>query len=223
MSEIPIDIVGFDLDGTLLDTHGDLGQAVNHALKSAGRESVPISVIRGLVGGGSGQMLGRALELTGGRVPDDEFKAIHGELLTYYEANIAVHSGLFPGGQDMLDALSDQGIKLAVVTNKLEKYARRLLEELDLARRFEVILGGDSLGKGRAKPSPDLIHEMIDRLGGGRAAYIGDTSFDTGAAEAAGVPCVAVTFGYCDVPIAELRAAAVIDHFDQLIPVLRRL
>jgi phosphoglycolate phosphatase len=223
----PFAIVGFDLDGTLLDTHGDLGAAVNHALGLAGRAPVAFAEVRGLVGGGARKMLERALALTGGPVPDQEFAGLHRELLTFYENNIAVHTRLFPGGEAMLDALAARGAQIAVVTNKLESLALRLFGELGLSSRFATIIGGDTLGPGRAKPAPDLLHEMIARCGGGsapvRAAYVGDTTYDTRAARAAGLPCVAVSFGYNDLPPAELGAAAVIDHFDELVPALERL
>lgn len=223
MNSFPFDIVGFDLDGTLLDTHGDLGEAVNCALQAAGRPAVPLAQVRALVGGGSGRMLGNALEQTGGRVGDEEFARLHKILLAHYEENIAVHSALFPGGMAMLDALATRGVKLAVVTNKLERYAVRLLDELGLSERFFTIMGGDSLGTARAKPAPDLLHEMSLRGGGGRTAYVGDTTYDTHAAKAAGIPCVAVSFGFNDLPPGELGAEAVIDHFDQLIGALEGL
>ncbi|WP_156841437.1 HAD-IA family hydrolase [Novosphingobium aquimarinum] len=223
MTTFPFDIVGFDLDGTLLDTHGDLAAAVNHALSLEGREAVPADRIRDLIGGGARKMLGRALDLTGGAVPEARFEQLHGELIVYYEDNIAVHSRLFPGGADMLRTLAELDVRAAVVTNKLEHLARRLLNELQLTDRFFTIIGGDTLGPGRAKPKPDLLNEMVARAGGGRAAFVGDTTYDTGAASAAGVPCVAVSFGFCDAPPAELGASAVIDHFDQLVPALRRL
>jgi len=223
MTNFPFDIVGFDLDGTLLDTHRDLGAAVNHALALAGRNKVPIADVRDLVGGGSKRMLGRALKLTGGMLPDEEFGQLHESLLEYYEANLAVHSALFPGGSAMLDRLDARGVKLAVVTNKLERYAKSLLDDLDLSKRFYTILGGDSLGPGRAKPKPDLLLEMVSRGQGGCAAFVGDTTFDTGAAAAADIPCVAVTFGFNDAVPEDLGASAVIDHFDELIPALERL
>ena len=223
MHEIPFDIVGFDLDGTLVDTHRDLGEAVNHALGLAHRPAVPIAQVRSLVGGGSRLMLLRALEATGGPLPDEEVAELHRHLLDHYEANIAVHSRLFPGGDAMLAGLTERGIKLAVVTNKLERYTRLLLDALDLTRNFACILGGDSLGPGRGKPEPDLLVEMIVRCGGGSGAYVGDTTFDTRAAIAAGIPCVAVSFGFNDLPPQDLGAAAVIGHFDRLIPVLEGL
>jgi phosphoglycolate phosphatase len=223
MTDFPFAIVGFDLDGTLLDTHVDLGTALNHALALAGRPAVPVARVRDLIGGGAKLMLKRALADTGGAVPEERLSELHRELIAYYRDNIAVHSIQFPGGPDMLDALEARGVQLAVVTNKLESLARLLLDQLGLTWRFGVILGGDSLGPGRAKPAPDLLLAMQERLGGGRAAFIGDSSFDIRAARAASWPCVGVSFGFNDVPVNQLGADAVIDHYDELIPALERL
>lgn len=223
MTEFPFAIVGFDLDGTLVDTQADLGVALNHALALADRPQVPADKVRDLIGGGARQMLDRALALTGGALPEDEVRRLHRELIDHYRDNIAVHSRLFPGGAEMLDALDAQGAKVAVVTNKLESLAVRLLDELGLSARLATIIGGDTLGPGRAKPAPDLLHEMVERLGGGRAAYVGDTSFDTRAARAAGLPCVVVGFGFADQPVDTLGADAVIGHYDELVPTLARL
>lgn len=220
---IPFDIVGFDLDGTLLDTAGDLGVALNHALVLADRCPVPAEEVRDLIGGGARMMLERALVLTGGPLPEAEIAALHRDLVAFYRKNIAAHTVQFPGGPAMLDALEAAGIRIAVVTNKLEELAVRLLEELGLSHRLAAILGGDTLGPGRAKPAPDLLHEMVRRCGGGRAAYVGDTTFDTRAARAAGLPCVAVSFGFNDAPVDTLGANAVIHHYDELIPALQAL
>lgn len=223
MNSLPFDIVGFDLDGTLLDTHRDLAEALNHTLITAGRQAIPFSEVRALVGGGSKKMLARGLEVTGGPVDPGEFDELSDQLIAYYEQHISAHSCPFPGGLAMLDALADRGVKLAVVTNKLERLAVKLLGELDLASRFYTVIGGDTLGPGRAKPRPDLLHEMVARAGGGRAAYVGDSTYDTRAASAAGLPCVAVSFGFNDVPVEEMGAAAVVGHYDELIPTLQRL
>lgn len=222
MNGFPFDIVGFDLDGTLLDTEADLGVAVNHALAMAGRAPVAASEVRGLIGGGARKMLARALEKDGA-VADDEFAALYDELLRFYTANSAVHTRPFPGTGAMLDGLSARGVKLAVVTNKLESLAVQVLGELGMASRFYTVIGGDTMGPGRAKPAPDQLDEMVARAGGGRAAYIGDTTYDTRAAQAAGLPCVAVSFGFNDLPPHDLGASVVIDHYDQLIPALESL
>jgi len=221
----PFQIVGFDLDGTLLDTEQDLGAALNHALSLIGRAPVAADSVRHLIGGGARQMLDRALAGSGGTA-DIDVDRLHTELIGYYRQHIAVHTRLYPGGAAMLDALAQRGVKLAVVTNKLEALAEQLLDEMALSERFYTIIGGDTLGPGRGKPKPDLILEMIARAACKpplRAAFVGDTSFDTLAARAAGVPCVAVRFGYNDLPADELGADAAIDHYDDLIPALERL
>jgi len=223
MNSFPFDIVGFDLDGTLVDTHLDLATALNHALGVAGRPALPPDTTRSLIGGGTGKMLERGLTLTGGMVSDDEFERLRDTLVDFYEDHIAVHSRLYPGGEAMLAELGERGVKLAVVTNKFERLAVKLLDALELSPRFYTVIGGDTLGPGRSKPAPDMLDEMVRRAGGGRAAFAGDTSFDTRAARAAGLPCVLAAFGFLDAPAGELGADAVIDHFDELIPALGRL
>ena len=220
MTQIPFRIVGFDLDGTLLDTSKDLGAAVNHALSLIGRPPVPDEAVSGLIGGGSRLMLRRALAQTGGDEGLD-VEALYAPLLAFYEDNIAVHTALYPGGAAMLDALDDAGVAIAMVTNKPQPLAEKLLGELGLMQRFACVIGGG--GGFPLKPAPDALHAMVERAGGGAAAYVGDTTFDTGAARAAGLPCVAVSFGFNDLPVHDLGADAVIDHFDALIPALSGL
>ncbi len=220
MNNLPFAIVGFDLDGTLLDTSRDLGAAVNHALSLVGRPPVPDEAVSGLIGGGSRLMLARALALTGGADGIDA-EALYPSLLEFYEANIARHTALYPGGAAMLDALEGAGTRLALVTNKPEPLAIKLLDELGLTQRFGCVIGGG--GAYPLKPAPDALHGMVERLGGGRAAYVGDTTFDTRAARAAGMPCVAVSFGFNDLPPEELGADAVIGHFDELTGALAAL
>ena len=223
MSAFPIQIVGFDLDGTLVDSHRDLAPALNHALLVAGRPTVAPEEVREFIGGGTAMMLTRALERTGGALPEDEFEAVLGELLAHYEEHIADHTVPYPGCLDTLDALLARGCKLAVITNKIEVYSRKLLDALGMTSRFAAILGGDTLGPGRAKPAPDMIDTAILTCGGGSFAMVGDSTYDVRAARNARVPVVALSFGYNDLPAAELGADAVIDHYDELIGALERL
>lgn len=223
MTDFPFQIVGFDLDGTLVDSHRDLAPAVNHTLSTVGRPNVEPDTVREFIGGGTAMMLTRALEYTGGSLPEAEFQAALGELLRHYESHIADLTVPYPGCLDALDALAARGCKLAVVTNKIEVFARKLLEELGMADRFDVILGGDTLGPGRAKPAPDMIDTAILMCGGGRFAMVGDSTHDVRAAKNANVPVVALSFGYNDVPAAELGANVVIDHYNQLVGALERL
>jgi phosphoglycolate phosphatase len=222
MTSFRFDIVGFDLDGTLLDTSGDLAAAVNHALASIGRTPLSVEQVKPMIGGGARHMLAQGLAATGG-CDESELDRLHDVLLGFYEANICVHTAPYPGVIAALDALAVLGPKLAVVTNKKEAFALPLLRAVGLLDRFDCVIGGDALGPGKGKPAPDLIEAMVARCGGGRAVFVGDSIYDVTAAHAAGLPAVACSFGFVIGPVAELGADAVIDHFDELLPVLERL
>ena len=223
MSDFPFDILLFDLDGTLLDTALDLAPAVNHALAAAGRPAVSEAATRGMIGGGTDMMLARALEATGGPVGDAEFARLGQQLLEYYWAHIADRTLPYPGCLATLDLLARRGCTLAVTTNKAERPARQLLDALGMTHRFAAIYGGDTLGRERAKPLPDMLLAAVADCGGGRAAMVGDSTYDVRAGKAAGLPTVALRFGYHDVPVSELGADALIDHWDELIPALEAL
>ena len=181
MIKFPFDIIGFDLDGTLVDTSGDLTAAVNHVLASVGRPPVSPEIVKQFIGGGAKLMLQRGLEVTGG-IPDGDFKPLYRQMLAYYEANVSVHSRPFDGALTALNEMDGMGVRYAVVTNKFESLAVKLLTDLNLAHRMGCILGADTLGKENAKPSGAPIFEMVRRCGGGRAAYVGDSIYDVIAA-----------------------------------------
>lgn len=228
MSTFPFTIIGFDLDGTLVDSQRDLAPAINHALSTIGRDAIPYDETRALIGGGARVMLERALKVTGGLISDDETTALFAEMLRYYEEHIADHTVIYDGCLTALDELAEHGCKLAVVTNKIERYARKLIEELGITDRFDFIIGGDTLGPGRAKPAADMILETISQVGGDlnsgdRFAMIGDSTYDVRAARNAGVTAVAFSFGYYDVPVEELGGDVLLHHWDQLIPALKKL
>lgn len=222
MSNFPFDIVGFDLDGTLLDTSIDLTNAVNHALALAGRAPLTVEEVKPMIGGGAKKMLERGLDATGGYT-DDEMSQLYRELLVHYEANIVAGTVPFPGALDALDALDALGVKLAVVTNKFEHLAQKILVELGLRNRFVALIGGDTMGPGKSKPDPAPIREMIARADASRAAFVGDSIYDILAAKNANIPSIAVSFGFLMQPVEELGADHIIDHYDELIPALRRL
>lgn len=222
MQPFPFNIVGFDLDGTLLDTSGDLAAAVNHALAEAGRPSLSVAAIKPMIGGGARHMLAQGLEATGGS-DEQMLNYLHRVLLDYYARNLSVYTVPFPGAIAALDALDAHGVRVAVVTNKLEGFAHDVLRNLGLLDRLSCMIGGDTLGPGNSKPSPAPIHAMIERSGGGKAAFVGDSIYDVAAAHAAGVPAVACRFGFLMQPVEELGAETIIDHFDDLLPALERL
>ncbi|MBC9030903.1 HAD-IA family hydrolase [Sphingomonas sp. JC676] len=222
MSAFPFDMVGFDLDGTLLDTSADLAAALNHALYLVGRAPLSVAQVMPMVGRGTRFMLERGLKATGGSDPE-MLERLYPELLAYYDTHIADGTLPYPGLIEALDALEARGVTLAIVTNKLERLAVKLVETMGLAQRFRTVIGGDTMGPGNAKPSAAPILEMIRRCGGGRAAFVGDSIFDMGAARNAGIPAIAVSFGFPIQPLEELGADAVIDHFNELVPTLERM
>ncbi len=216
----PFAIVGFDLDGTLLDTSGDLTAAVNHALATIGRAPLSVEAVKPMIGGGARAMLQHGLDATGG-YDADTLDRLHRLLLDYYEANLAVHTAPFPGAIDALDELAARGVTLGIMTNKLERFARAILDSLGLTERFDSIIGGDTLGV--SKPSPRPIQALVEQCGGGRAAFVGDSIFDVQAARAAGLPVIACSFGFLSLPVEALGADAIIDGYADLIPTLTRL
>lgn len=222
MKDFPFHTVGFDLDGTLVDTAADLAAAVNHALSHAARSPLTVEAVKPMIGRGGRHMLEQGLVATGG-IPDADFERLFGEFLKHYEANISVHSRPFPGLIDTLDRLDALGVQTAVVTNKTERLARLLLRNLDLADRMAAIIGGDTLGRENAKPSPATILEMIERCGGGRTAFVGDSIYDVTAARAAGVTSIIVGFGFLDRPAPEFGADHVVEAYDALVPLLETL
>lgn len=222
MTHFPFPIVGFDLDGTLLDTSGDLAAALNHALASVDRPPLPVERVKTMIGGGARHMLAQGMAATGG-CTEAELDVLQRRLLDYYTANIAVLTRPFPHALDTLDRLAAMGVTLAIVTNKLEALARQVLDALALTPRFATIIGGDTMGPGNGKPSRLPIDAMVERCGGGRAAFVGDSIYDIRAAHTAGLPAVACSFGFLMQPVEELQADAIIHGFDALIPTLERL
>ncbi|OQW42412.1 MAG: phosphoglycolate phosphatase [Proteobacteria bacterium SG_bin5] len=218
----PFAIIGFDLDGTLIDTSPDLTAAVNHALALAGRAPLREAQVETMIGGGAKHMLRQALDASGG-IDEAAFRPLYKDMLRFYEAHIADGSRPFPGAIEAVDALRAMGVRVGIVTNKFESLARKLMTELALADRFDCLIGGDTLGTALAKPNPAPIHALIERLGGGRAAFVGDSIYDVQAARGAGIPAIAVRFGFLLGPVEELGADAVIDDFAGLIPALYAL
>lgn len=213
MTAKAFDIVGFDLDGTLLDTSGDLAAAVNYAIGQLGRPPFPVAQIKPFVGKGARVMLERALTASG-ECTSELLEGSLPVLLDYYEQNLAIHTVPYPGLLAAMDALDAIGVRMAICTNKAERFAVPLMHQIGLADRFATIVGGDTVGV--AKPDPAPIHAMIERAGGGRTLFVGDTINDIAGARNAGVPSVAVSFGFLEGTVEALGADAVIDHFDAL-------
>jgi phosphoglycolate phosphatase len=216
MSDRPPLTVVFDLDGTLVDTAPDLIAALGVALEREGIPNPPYDEARGLIGAGAKALVERGLTVAGREVAAERLEELHAIFLDHYADHIADRSRPYPGCVAALDRLAAEGAKLAVCTNKIERFARQLLDKLGLTDRFAAIVGGDTFGVG--KPAAAPLHGAIRQAGGdlARAVMVGDSLADVKAAQAAGVPVVVMSFGYTETPAAELGGDAVIDHFDEL-------
>ena len=220
MIPFPFDVVAFDLDGTLADTAPDLAAALNYALAALGRPAVSADSVRKLIGHGGRVLLQRALG-----AKDEDLDALIAQalplFLDHYAANICVGTRCYPEVEAAMDALQARGAKLAICTNKTARMTHLLIDALGWEGRFAAIICADTLTV--RKPDPRPLIEAIARAGGGAAVFVGDSITDADTAVAAGVPFVAVGFGYSDRPVAQLGADAVIGSYAELIGALERL
>ena len=206
----------FDLDGTLVETAPDLVATLNVVLARESMAPVPYETARNFVGGGARLMLAQGIKADGRTVEPARLDRMFADFIAYYADNVAVHSRPYPGLIEALDILEGRGHRFAVCTNKLEHLSMLLLNELKLTDRFDAICGQDTFAI--AKPDPEILRRTIAAAGGdpGRAVMIGDSETDILTARAAGIPVVAVDFGYSEKPVAEYRPDRLISHFAQL-------
>jgi phosphoglycolate phosphatase len=214
MTSAPIII--FDLDGTLVDTAPDLINALNFILDREGLPAVPLASARNMIGAGARKLIERGLELEGRAASVPDITRLTADFIEYYAAHIADASRPFDGLEAALDELAGRGYRLAVCTNKLEWLSKRLLVELGLSPRFAAICGADTFGV--SKPDPAILRQTIARAGGDPSAAImvGDAGTDIGVARRTGVPVIGVSFGYTDVPMADLKPDRLIAHMGEL-------
>jgi phosphoglycolate phosphatase len=208
--------VVFDLDGTLVDSAPDLVATLNTIFAREGLPPVAYEAARNMVGGGARLMIERGLDAEGRTLPAAEVDRLCRDFIEHYAAHIADHSRPFPGVETALDEIAAGGSTLIVCTNKLEWLSIRLLDALGLSKRFAVICGSDTFGL--KKPDPQLLHRTLERAAARSdcAVMVGDSANDVDMARAAGVPVIAVDFGYTEVPARELNADLVISGFRDL-------
>jgi len=213
----------FDLDGTLADTAPDLMGTLDAIMVAEGFQATPIADARSLLGAGARALIQRALRQQGATVAPAREDAMFRAFLDHYETRIADQSTLYPGVEAALDVLERSGGVFAVCTNKIERPAKLLLEKLGVIERFAFVCGQDTFAV--AKPDPTPLLRTIEAAGGARAKtiMIGDSKTDIATARAAGVPVIAVDFGYTDRPVQEFSPDLVISHFDELPAAAARL
>ena len=216
--------IAFDLDGTLCHTLPDLVAAANASRAHMGLPPLPDATIESYIGDGIPRLVHRVL--TNSRDGDaDAPPAEHAESYRYFTAYYLEHlsdkTRPYPHVAETLSALAQRGIALAVITNKNEEHAKQLLADLDLARHFTRILGGDSLPEKKPKPLPLTTTAAAFGVAPAEMLMVGDSANDILAGKAAGCPTVAVTYGYADVRALQqtpaTRADYLIDQFAELL------
>ena len=213
----------FDLDGTLADTSGDLIAAANACFRGMGAGEMldPVRDAATAMHGGRAMLrlgLGRL-----GIEDEAEIDRWFPVLIEAYRADIDRHTVLFPGAMAAVAALADMGLPSGICTNKPEALAEQLLVSLGVREAFASLVGADTLPV--RKPDPEPLREAARRAGGApeRCLLVGDTITDRKTAEAAGVPCVLVTFGPSGAETGALAPEALIGGFDELPGVVERL
>jgi phosphoglycolate phosphatase len=206
----------FDLDGTLVDTAPDLIDTLNVVFAREGLPAVPYETARNAIGGGAKAMIARGVEAEGRVVSPAKLEHMFADFIAHYSEHLADRSRPFPGLTDALDALAARGCQFAVCTNKLERLSVLLLDQLELTNRFAAICGQDTFGI--QKPDPEILRSTVAAAGGTlqHAVMIGDSITDIRTARAAGVPVIAVDFGYSERPVAEFGPDRTISHFKDL-------
>ena len=209
-------IIVFDLDGTLVDTAADLVDSLNFCLESAGMRTVPTTGVKQFVGFGAKVMIQRAFAAEGRPLGEDRLEELFAMFLAHYAAHMPGHSQPYPGAVAALQRFQHSGWLMAVCTNKFEASAKQLISALGLTPWFGAVCGQDSFPF--RKPDPRHLTETIAAAGGNatHAIMVGDSVTDIDTAKAAGVPVVAVDFGYSDRPVRDLGPSRVISRFDEL-------
>lgn len=186
----------FDLDGTLLDTLGDLAASVNHALRTHGMPEHSLDDVRRFVGNGIRLLMERAVP---GGAANPLFDAAFDTFRSHYMAHSLDTTRPYDGIPEMLAELRRRGCRTAVVSNKYYAATQELCRHF-FADTIEVAIGEHEAAGIRKKPAPDTVNEALRQLGVGRehAVYVGDSDVDIATAAASGMPCVSVLWGFRD-------------------------
>jgi phosphoglycolate phosphatase len=206
----------FDLDGTLVDTAPDLVDTLNIILAREGLPSVPFDTARNMIGGGARTLIERGLQAKSRPGGVAEVDRLYKDFVAHYAEHLADRSQPFPGAIAAIEELAARGCRFAICTNKLEWLSVKLLDALGISRHFAAICGQDTFGV--QKPDPQILLQTIRKAGGesGCAVMVGDSINDIEVARAAGVPVIAVDFGYTETPVSALDPDVVIGDFGKL-------
>jgi 2-phosphoglycolate phosphatase len=183
----------FDLDGTLADTAGDLGGALNHLRVARGLTPLPLDVLRPYASAGARGLIGVGLDIHPGH---DDYESLRLAFLDAYTRCLSDTTVLFEGMDAVLRTLEARGMPWGVVTNKPHRFTLPVMDGLQLRERAAVIISGDSTAHAKPHPLPLLTaceHIGVDPT---RVLYVGDDLRDIQAAIAAQMPSAAAQWGY---------------------------
>lgn len=189
----PVELVLFDLDGTLVDTAPDLAAAVNRQRRERGLAELPLDELRPFCSHGARGLLGRAFGLAPGH-PD--YEPMRQQFFGYYEQALCVQSRLFPGMAETLDALERQRRRWGIVTNKIARFTVPLVTALGLDGRAACVVSGDTTAYAKPHPAPLLHALQVCGASAARTVYVGDDLRDVQAGRAAGLITVVARYGY---------------------------
>lgn len=214
--------VVFDLDGTLIDSAPDVRAALNRLLAEEDRPQLSLPQVQELVGEGASALIERAWAATGDAAAPEAVGPLVERYLAHYRDCPADHTVVYNGVVAMLEGLRAEGALLGICTNKPHHMTEIVLDALDLSRHFAAMVGGDFP---RRKPDGEHIRETLRRMGaeGYPALYVGDSITDVKAARDAGLPVVAVDWGYARMPVAQLGADRLISSYAELPTVIREM
>ncbi len=212
-------LVVFDLDGTLIDSIGDIAASANQALVEAYGEAGELSrgVVRGFVGGGARQLIERCL--AAGRRPAEDLPRVFDRFMTIYASRLTETTRLYPGLEQVLEHLG-RSARLAVLTNKPGALSRAIVEELRLSDRFVAVIGGDDLPSKKPDPEGLLSLAALAGVDPGAMALVGDSAVDIRTARNAGALAVGVSWGYDHEGVLREGADLVAERPDDLLTLL---
>jgi phosphoglycolate phosphatase len=206
-----MDLLIFDLDGTLIDSRLDLANAVNAARRHMGMSPLSNERVYSYVGNGAPVLIRRAL---GEQATDAEVQEGLEYFLEYYREHDLDFTILYPGVREALDRLRDAGKKMAVLTNKPVRMSRSIVEGLGVGSHFFQVYGGNSFEF--KKPDPIGVEALRKEVGAARDAtmMVGDSSVDVFTARNAGIRCCGVTYGFQPESLADPAPDLLVDRME---------
>ena len=211
-----IDAIAFDLGGTLIDSVPDVRAAINRLLVGEGRSEISLEQTLTLVGQGARAMMEQAMAIGGRAPPTDALDRMVETYIEFYRRHPADLTTIYPGGGEVLESLAARSVTMAICSNKPFVMTKLVLETLGHDRYFDAVTGGDTVP--HRKPDGRHVTHTLALLGGrhAHAVMVGDSETDVAAGRDAGLPVIAVTYGFAHVPAAKLGADVLIERFSDL-------